>query len=63
VLRAGTSARRFFNPEPSPTDPQLAEKFLHGRDVLLREQSHFIPMEVPELVAEYICGMTTHSVE
>jgi lipase len=63
VLRAGTSARRFFNPDPSPTDPQLAAKFPNGRDVLLREQSHFIPMEVPELVAEYICGMTTHSVE
>lgn len=63
VLRAGTSARRFFNPEPSPTDPGLAARFPNGRDVLLREQSHFIPMEVPELVAEYICGMMTHSVE
>jgi lipase len=57
VLRAGTSARRFFNPEPSPTDPQLAARFPNGRDIFLREQSHFIPMESPELVAEYICGM------
>lgn len=57
VLRAGTSARRFFNPYPSPTDPQLASRFPHGRDFLLQEQSHFIPLEVPELVAEYICGM------
>jgi lipase len=59
VLRAGTSARRFFNPEPSPTDPRLASCFPNGRDVFLREQSHFIPMEAPELVAEYICGMVS----
>jgi hypothetical protein len=57
VLRAGTSARRFFNPEPSPTDPELASKFPQGKDFLLSEISHFIPMEAPELVAEYIRGL------
>jgi pimeloyl-ACP methyl ester carboxylesterase len=57
VLRAGTSARRFFNPEPSPTDPELASKFPRGKDVLLGEISHFIPMEAPELVAEYVRGL------
>lgn len=57
ILRAGTSARRFFNPEPSPTDPELASKFPNGQDVFLKDVSHFIPMEEPEMVAEYICGM------
>ncbi|PWT99424.1 MAG: alpha/beta hydrolase [Terriglobia bacterium] len=57
ILRAGTSARRFFNPYPSPTDPQLASRLPRGRDMLLREQSHFIPMEVPDMVAEHICGI------
>ena len=57
VMRAGTSARRFFNPEPSPTDPQLASKFPNGRDVFLHEVSHFIPMEKPDLVAQQICGI------
>jgi pimeloyl-ACP methyl ester carboxylesterase len=59
VLRAGTSARKFFNPEPSPTDPALASIFPNGRDVFLRDQSHFIPMEVPDVVAEYVCGIIT----
>ncbi|MBV9503550.1 MAG: alpha/beta hydrolase [Acidobacteriia bacterium] len=57
IMRAGTSARRFFNPEPSPTDPELAKRFPNGTDVFLREISHFIPMELPEMVAEHICGM------
>jgi lipase len=38
----------------SPTAPDLAAHFPHGRDVLLREQSHFIPMEVPEVVAAWV---------
>jgi hypothetical protein len=32
----------------------LASRFAHGRDVLLPEATHFIPMEVPERVAEEI---------
>jgi lipase len=57
VLRAGASPRGFLFPEPSPTDPALARRFPKGRDTFLPDLSHFIPMEAPELVAEYICGM------
>lgn len=52
VLRAGYTGPRPFS--SSPTDPQLASRFPRGRDVLLAEHSHFIPMETPETVAEEI---------
>jgi pimeloyl-ACP methyl ester carboxylesterase len=52
VLRAGYSGPRTLS--TSPTDPRLASRFPHGREVLLRDHSHFIPMETPELVAEEI---------
>jgi len=56
ILRAGFVDRPLFSddPSPSPTDPQLAERFPHGRDLLLAEHSHYIPMEDPELVAREI---------
>ena len=38
----------------SPTWPQLAESFPHAVDVHLPELSHFIPMEQPKLVADYL---------
>lgn len=38
----------------SPTWPQLAEEFPHGRDVYLPDLTHFIPMQAPELVARFI---------
>jgi pimeloyl-ACP methyl ester carboxylesterase len=38
----------------SPTPPQLASLFADGRDVLLPERSHFIPMEDPEAVADEV---------
>ncbi len=38
----------------SPTAPDLAAHFPHGRDVQLLNHSHFIPMETPTLVAGYI---------
>lgn len=41
----------------SPTWECLAEQFENGRDVYLPEMSHFIPMQNPGLVAEYI-GMS-----
>lgn len=41
----------------SPTDPELAARFPNGRDLHLREHSHFIPMEDPALVAELIRGL------
>lgn len=56
VVRAGASVRPLFGdgPSPSPTDPQLALQFPQGRDVLLPQNSHYIPMEAPDLVAEQI---------
>jgi pimeloyl-ACP methyl ester carboxylesterase len=38
----------------SPTWPQLAAQFKHGRDVYLPHLTHFIPMQEPELAARYI---------
>ncbi len=55
VMRAGivlTSA--IFDPRASPTAPGLAARFPRGRDVLLKERNHFIPMEVPEIVVDEI---------
>ena len=52
VLRAGYAGERRFS--TSPTDPLLASRLPRGRDVLLAERSHFIPMEAPEVVARHI---------
>jgi len=52
VLRAGLRGNLLFS--NSPTDPKLASHFPHGTDVLLPQHSHFIPMEAPELVADYL---------
>ncbi len=38
----------------SPTWEHLAEQFRHGRDVYLPRLTHFIPMQDPELVAQFI---------
>jgi len=38
----------------SPTWPQLAAQFPTGRDVHVPELTHFIPMQEPELVADYV---------
>ena len=38
----------------SPTWPGLARHFPQGQDVYLPELTHFIPMEAPRLVADYI---------
>jgi pimeloyl-ACP methyl ester carboxylesterase len=38
----------------SPTWPGLADEFPRGRDVFLKDHTHFIPMEDPELVARFI---------
>ena len=55
VLRAGYAGERHFS--TSPTDPKLASRFPRGRDVLLPDHTHFIPMESPELIAEEIRGL------
>lgn len=38
----------------SPTWPELARQFPHGQDVYLPELTHFIPMQDPQLVADFI---------
>jgi len=43
-----------FDLAASPTAPDLASKFPRGRDVFLEGQSHYIPMEAPEVVVEEI---------
>ena len=55
VMRAGTAQGPVvLDPTGSPAAPDLAAQFPRGRDVLLQERTHFIPMEAPELVAEEI---------
>ncbi|MCE2437104.1 MAG: alpha/beta hydrolase [Pseudomonadales bacterium] len=43
-----------FDFSKSPTWPELARQFPNGKDVYLPGLTHFIPMERPDLVAEYI---------
>ncbi|HVO41209.1 MAG TPA: hypothetical protein VMT34_01240, partial [Aggregatilineales bacterium] len=58
VLRSGRQDAAFaVDMSISPTAPDLAAQFRHGEDVLLRDFSHFIPMEAPELVAGHIRAM------
>jgi lipase len=42
-----------FNLAASPTAPNLAATFPNARDILLEAQSHYIPMESPDLVANW----------
>lgn len=49
---AGNDARMDFS--KSPTRPDLAELFDLGRDVFLPELTHFIPMQNPALVAQFV---------
>lgn len=55
VMRAGVAwTAAAFNPSASPTSPGLAACFPNGRDLLLADRDHFIPMQAPELVVEQI---------
>ena len=60
VLRArlprplGDGSRAAMDFSASPTWPELASAFPHGRDVYLPELTHFIPMQRPDLVAAHI---------
>ncbi len=60
VVRGGIpwTAER-FDLNSSPTDPDLAARFPQGHDVLLAGRSHFIPMEIPDWVAEQIAQCPT----
>ena len=58
VMRAGRERKHgIFDLAASPTAPDLASRFVHGREIVLPEASHFIPMEAPELVGEEIRKM------
>ena len=55
VLRAGkTREPGQFDLSASPTSPELASHFAHGREVVLPDASHYIAMEEPEKVADEI---------
>jgi pimeloyl-ACP methyl ester carboxylesterase len=58
VLRAKprSGERDVMDFSASPTWPELASRFPDGRDVLLEDHSHFIPMEDPALAAAYVLG-------
>ena len=43
-----------FDPLGSPTWPDLAAEFSHGRDVLLTSHTHMLPMQDPALTAQLI---------
>lgn len=58
VVRGGIPfTAEFFNLDSSPTDPTLASQFPNARDLLLEGRSHYIPMETPEQVAEWITAL------
>jgi pimeloyl-ACP methyl ester carboxylesterase len=55
VMRAGTvRTPGVFDLSASPTAVDLASKFARGRDIVLPECSHHIPMERPDAVIEEI---------
>lgn len=57
IVRAG---KKFDSSEVmriSPTAPDLASQFAQGTDLSLPDNSHFIPMEAPALVARLIAGI------
>ncbi len=55
VMRAGAVRQPgALDLSASPTAPDLAARFRNGRDIVLPDRSHFIPMEAPERVAEEI---------
>jgi lipase len=55
VIRAGTTREPgVFDLSTSPTGPDLATHFRHGRDMVFADCSHYIPMEAPDRVAEQI---------
>jgi lipase len=56
VVRAGKKLNPANFMGSSPTAADLASNFAHGTD-LVAEQSHFIPMEAPELTARWIAAL------
>lgn len=54
IVRAGKQLDPANFMAASPTAPDLVSSFSQGTDLCIREHSHFIPMEAPELVAKWI---------
>jgi lipase len=58
VMRAGrTRMAEAFDLSASPTAPDLASRFRQGREIVLPDASHFIPMERPAEVAAQIADL------
>lgn len=58
VMRAARTRRAdVFELAASPTAPDLAAHFVHGREVVLADASHYIAMEQPDRVAEEIARL------
>jgi len=59
VLRAGTARKPGqLDLAASPTAPDLAARFPHGRDMVIEGASHFIPMEHASRVVEEVRQLT-----
>jgi lipase len=55
VVRGGTPWNtEKFDLAASPTDPGLVSRFSTAKDVLLEGKSHYIPMEMPDFVANLV---------
>jgi len=59
VLRAQAPSKELTGPmafSTSPTWPGLASEFRNGREIHFPDKTHFLPMEIPDEVAELIRG-------
>ena len=56
ILRAKLppDGRNVMDFSSSPTWPELVKEFRHGREIHFAEHTHFLPMEIPDRVAELI---------
>lgn len=54
IVRAGRESTGLQDMSASPTAPDLVRHFRNAQDLCLPAHSHFIPMEAPELVAQWI---------
>ncbi len=61
LLRAPPGARNAADLSTSPTWPELARVLPVCRDIYLENLNHFIPMQDPALVAEYIADAQQNS--
>ncbi len=61
VVRAGKTMDPANFMGQSPTASELASSFTNATDLLLADQSHFIPMEAPALTAKLVKEVTATS--